>query len=120
MCSGENERLGKEQRTESISGEGAGGREEWQSVLSWQHRAAWLGEGQCQLHSALSAAAGAGMSNGLCWRHSWGGCSEGQQEDQSQTASLLQVLPRALGTPASVGLFFREACAHQQLGSGYS
>ena len=34
------------------------------------------GQGQSEpvptLHSALSATAGAGTSNGLCWRRSWG------------------------------------------------
>lgn len=64
--SGENEKLGEEQRPENISWEAAGGQEECRQLLSWQHRAVWgLGGKVNALHSALSAAAGAEMSNGL-------------------------------------------------------
>ena len=62
------------------------------------------------LRSALSAAAGARMSNGLCWRHSRGDAARDSRRTKVKRSLLLQVvqtqMPVTLTTPESVGLFF--------------
>lgn len=52
--SGENERLGEEQRPENVSWEGAGGQKEWQPVAEPAARgSSGLEEGQCRLQRSL-------------------------------------------------------------------
>lgn len=46
------------------------------------------------------------------------GTAGGPKSKGLSAAGGARQLPRALDTPASVGLSFPEACAHQQLGSG--